>query len=195
MAQTLEEQFKAEQNKDNTGFIEIGENPFKEGAEKNVATPTVGGDGEQKEFKEITLKFPKGLVGDEFTGKDGQVYREIKIPNDIKGDKSPWLSFVAPASKIHEDKYAENGMWLKLPAEGSTTIKRDFIAHTDPATGKNEYQRESQKIPNTDLKKIMDEFKPKEKVSFKEKLSEKKETLAETLARRTKTKTKEDKSL
>ena len=75
MAQTLEEQFKAEQNKDNTGFIEIGENPFKEGAEKNVVAPTVGGDGEQKEFKEITLKFPKGLVGDEFTGKDGQVYR------------------------------------------------------------------------------------------------------------------------
>ena len=177
MAKKTKDQLKAEQDQDNTVFIEIGEDPIKEGAEKNLEAPTVGGDGEQKEFKEITLKFRKGLVGDEFTGKDGQVYREIKIPNDIQGDKSPWLSFVAPANKIHEDKYAENGMWLKLPAEGSTTVKRDFIVHTDPVTGKNEYQRESQKITNTDLKKIMDEFKPKEKVSFKEKMSEKTETL------------------
>ena len=137
----------------------------------------------KKEYKEITLKFTKGLVGEEFEAKDGNIYREIKIPNVDKDDKSPWLSFVAPANKIHEDSFSENGIWLKLPAEGHTTVKREFIAYTD-SHGKNEYQKETASISNTDLKKLMDEARPKERVSLKDKIAQKKETLAETIDRR-----------
>ena len=137
----------------------------------------------KKEYKEITLKFTKGLVGEEFEAKDGNIYREIKIPNADKDEKSPWLSFVAPANKIHEDRFSENGMWLKLPAEGHTTVKREFIAYTD-SNGKNEYQKETAGISNTDLKKLMDEARPKERVSLKDKIAQKKETLAETIDRR-----------
>ncbi|MBR4343444.1 MAG: hypothetical protein IKP88_12220 [Lachnospiraceae bacterium] len=204
------------QNQINTGFVEIGENnpfigntnsprmsgtielqpdnsrPYERPQYKPLGNiPIVDGESgmapnnPKPEYKEITLKFAKGLVGDEFEAKDGKTYREIKIPNADRDDKSPWLSFVARADQIHIDNYTVNGMWLKMPADGHTTVKRDFIVGVEP-NGKPIYQRESAPISNKDLKKLMDEVRPREKTSFKDKLSEKRETLAETLARRTK---------
>lgn len=42
---------------------------------------------EKPEYKEITLKFGKNFVGDEFQGKDGNTYRQIMIPPE-RGNKA-----------------------------------------------------------------------------------------------------------
>ena len=125
---------------------------------------------EKKEFEMITLKFAKGLVGDEFQGKDGNTYREIKIPNEDKNDKSPWKSFVAPSSRIHEDQYIQNAMFLKLPAEGHTTVKQTVLVGTLP-DGRNDWKNEIYSMSNKDIKKELDASRPRE--SFKDKLAEK----------------------
>ena len=141
----------------------------------------------KKEYKEITLKFPKGYVGNEFLAKDNNIYREIKIKDDDIADQRQWTSFVAPTKKIHDDQYVENGMWLKLPAEGHTTIKREFIAGMD-GNGNSVYQKEMGQIPNADLKKMVAEAYPKnnERVPLKEKIAEKQKTVAETAVAKTK---------
>ena len=122
------------------------------------------------DFKEITLKFAKGLVGDEFKAKDGNTYREIKIPNKDPNDNRPWLSFVARSNRIHEDQFHKGGMWLKLPAEGHTTVKRDIIVGERP-DGKYDWKREMEQLPNKEIKKMLDETRPR--TSFKDKLGEK----------------------
>ena len=95
-------------------------------------------EGEKKEFKEVTVKFGKGLVGEPFQGKDGKDYRQIKIPNQDENDKSPWATFVVKANSVHEDQFGK-GMWVKLPAEGSTTVRKDNVVGQDEA-GKNVYE-------------------------------------------------------
>ena len=134
----------------------------------------------KKEYKEITLKFPKEAVGDEFVAKDNNIYREIKIKDDEIDDRRQWASFVAPTKKIHDDQYVENGMWLKLPAEGHTTIKREFIAGQD-VNGNSVYQKEMGAIHNADLKKMVTEAYPKnnERMPLKERIAEKKKAVAE----------------
>ena len=135
----------------------------------------------KKEYKEITLKFPKEAVGNEFVAKDNNIYREVKIKDDDIDDPRQWASFVAPTKKIHDDQFVENGMWLKLPAEGHTTIKREFIAGQD-ANGNSVYQKEMGAIPNADLKKMVAEAYPKnnERMPLKERIAEKQKTVAET---------------
>ena len=130
----------------------------------------LSGTGEKSEFKEITLKFAKGLVGEEFKAKDGNTYREIKIPNKDENDCRPWMSFVAPSNRIHEDQFHKGGMWLKLPAEGHTTVKMDIIVGDRP-DGKHDWKREMEQLPNEEIKKMLDETRPRS--SFKDKLSEK----------------------
>ena len=110
-----------------------------------------------KEFKEITLKFGKGYVKREFQGKDGNQYKEIRIPNQDKNDNRPWQSFVAKANHVHENQFGK-GVWMKLPAEGHTTLRRSV------ATGKNEdgttkWETQENKISNTELKKLMEGYK------------------------------------
>lgn len=87
---------------------------------------------EKKEFKEITVKMGKGLVGEPFQGKDGKDYRQIKIPNQDEQDKSPWATFVVKANAVHDDQFGK-GMWVKLPAEGSTTVRKDQVVGQDEA--------------------------------------------------------------
>ena len=124
----------------------------------------------KEEFKEITLKFAKGLVGEEFQAKDGKIYRPIKVPNIDPDDKRPWQSFVAPSNRIHEDQFYKNTMFLKLPEEGHTTVKRDIITGDLP-DGKHEWKTETEWMPNKDLKKLLDASRPRE--SLKEKIAEK----------------------
>ncbi|MBR4776409.1 MAG: hypothetical protein IK007_02215, partial [Lachnospiraceae bacterium] len=130
----------------------------------------LSGNGSKPDFKEVTLKFTKGLVGDEFKAKDGNTYREIKIPNKDPNDNRPWLAFVARSNRIHEDQFQKGGMWLKLPAEGHTTVKRDIIVGERP-DGKYDWKREMEQLPNKEIKKMLDEARPR--TSFKDKLSEK----------------------
>ena len=67
-----------------------------------------------KQRTEITLKFGKGCVGDEFKGKDGNSYREILVPNVDKDDRRPWQTFVLKSNHVHENRYGK-GMWCKMP--------------------------------------------------------------------------------
>ncbi len=130
----------------------------------------LSGAESKPDFKEITLKFTRGLVGDEFQAKDGNTYREIKIPNKDPNDNRPWLSFVARSNRIQEDQFRKGGMWLKLPAEGHTTVKRDIIVGERP-DGKYDWKREMEQLPNKEIKKMLDEARPR--TSFKDKLNEK----------------------
>ena len=61
--------------------------------ETKSETKDVTQNEEKKEYKEVTLKFGKGCVGDEFQGKDGNSYRQIMIPPNEE-TKQPWQTFV-----------------------------------------------------------------------------------------------------
>lgn len=140
---------------------------------------------EKKEIKEITLKFGKGCVKDTFTAKDGKNYTCILIPNQDQEDKRPWQTFVVRANHLHEDKFGK-GMWVKLPAEGHTTLHRNMIVGED-ADGKKIWETQKEKVTNVDLKKMVEAYKTKDqsrdaqqdrkdrpRESFKEKLEEQK---------------------
>lgn len=124
-----------------------------------------------KEFKEITLKFGKGCVGDEFKGRDGTAYRQILVPNVDKNDSRPWQTFVVKSNAVHKDKFGK-GMWIKLPADGHTTLKRTVIVGEKP-DGKKEWGVEKTKVSNADLKKMVESYKEKSKPSLTGKLANK----------------------
>ncbi len=126
----------------------------------------------KKEFKAITLKFGKGYLGKEFAGKDGNQYREILVPPD-KASERPWATFVVKADSVHENQYGK-GMWMKLPAEGNTTIRWSVDISPEGSTTK-EYLSQQEKIPNMDLKKMMEAYKERPKESVMDKLEKKKE--------------------
>ena len=86
------------------------------GKEQNMDNRT------EKKMEEISIKFGKGLA-EPFTGKDGKEYMRILIPNQDKGDHTPWASFVLPAKSVHENKYGK-GLWAKIPADGTTTVTK-----------------------------------------------------------------------
>ena len=141
---------------------------------------------EKKEIKEITLKFGKGCVKDTFTAKDGKDYTCILIPNQDQADKRPWQTFVVRANHVHEDKFGK-GMWVKLPAEGHTTLHRNMIVG-EGEDGKKIWETQKEKVTNVDLKKMVEAYKTKDqsrdaqqqdrkerpRESFKEKLEEQK---------------------
>ncbi|MBO4864177.1 MAG: hypothetical protein J5517_07415 [Eubacterium sp.] len=117
-------------------------------------------EAEKKEFKEITLKFGKGLVGDEFQGKDGNSYRQIMIPPNEE-TKQPWQTFVVKSNQVHENQFGK-GMWCKLPAEGSTTVTKSVAKGVDEQ-GKTIWENEKRKVPNTELKSMVEAYKNKDK--------------------------------
>lgn len=128
-----------------------------------------------KKWEEVTLKFGKGCVGDEFHGKDGKSYREILVPNVDKSDQRPWQTFVVKSNHVHENQYGK-GMWCKLPAEGHTTLRRTVKVREDEH-GKPVWGIERTKIANKDLKKLVEAYKDRD--SMKEKLTEKKAEVAQ----------------
>ena len=129
-------------------------------------------DSPEKEFKEITLKFGKGCVGEEFQGKDGKAYKEILVPNPDKNDHRPWQTFVVRANHVHENKFGK-GMWIKLPSEGHTTLRRSVVVGEKP-DGKKEWGTEKTKVSNADLKKMVEAYKERPRESVKGRLEEKK---------------------
>lgn len=124
---------------------------------------------EYPQMEEVTLKFGRGCVGEEFMGKDGIPYRTILVPNPDRNDTRPWQSFVVKANHVHENKFGR-GMWCKLPADGSTTLGRNVKVGED-GRGKPVWHLEKTKVTNRELKKMMESYK--ERSSMKEKLSEK----------------------
>ena len=140
-------------------------------------TQDKGADSPKKEFKEITLKFGKGCVGEEFQGKDGKAYKEILVPNPDKNDHRPWQTFVVKANHVHENQFGK-GMWIKLPAEGHTTLRRSVVIGEKP-DGKKEWGTEKTSVSNTDLKKMVEAYKERPRESVKGRLTEKKAEVSE----------------
>ena len=141
-------------------------------AKREAAMGNKGPDSPKKEFEEITLKFGKGCVGEEFMGKDGKAYKKILIPNPDKDDHRPWQTFVVRANHVHENKFGK-GMWIKLPAEGHTTLHRSIVVGEKP-DGKKEWGTEKTKVSNADLKKLVEAYKERPRESVKGRLEEKK---------------------
>lgn len=170
-------------------FVAEAESAVAQGAEDF----TVGSS--QKKMEEITVKFGKGCVGNTFTGKDGKEYTSILIPNSDPNDHRPWATFVTRANAVHEDKFGK-GMWVKLPAEGHTTIRRDHIVGQDEA-GKNIWEPEMTKISNKELKSMVEFYKERPRESVKQKMEEKKAEVqaskdaAEKAPKKTKSKSKD----
>ncbi len=114
----------------------------------------------EKEYKEITLKFGKGLVGDEFQGKDGNSYRQIMIPPNEEKNQ-PWQSFVVKANQAHDNQFGK-GMWCKLPENGSTTVMKSVARGVDEQ-GKTIWENEKTKVPNKELKAMVEAYKTRDK--------------------------------
>lgn len=128
---------------------------------KEEAKDTVVKDGQtEKEYKEITLKFGKGCVGDEFQGKDGNTYRQIMIPPNEE-TKQPWQTFVVKANQVHENQFGK-GMWCKLPENGSTTVTKSVAKGVDE-NGKTIWENEKNKVSNKELKSMVEAYKNKDK--------------------------------
>lgn len=165
--------YHAEQDLSNSKVNEnsvayMDDTPFVDGEEMVPVGESVllDGNDERPKMEEITLKFGKGLVGEPFQGKDGNEYCSIKIPNKDENDKSPWASFVVKSNQVHEDKFGK-GMWTKLPAEGSTTVRKDKVVGQDE-NGKNQYESEMTKVTNKELKGMVEFYKDNSKDQQKE---------------------------
>ena len=155
-----------------TGMKETVDNVLDDIAAKRAAASEKAGQenretSPKKEFKEITMKFGKGCVGEEFQGKDGNKYKEILVPNPDKNDHRPWQTFVVKANHVHEDKFGK-GMWIKLPAEGHTTLRRPVVVGEKP-DGKKEWGTEKNSIANADLKKMVEAYKERPVADIAEK--------------------------
>lgn len=132
-------------------------------------------DSDITKREEITLKFGKGCVGDEFQGKDGNSYRQILVPNVDRNDHRPWQTFVVKSNHVHDNKFGK-GMWCKLSAEGHTTLRRNVRAGEDEQ-GKPIWKMERTKVSNRELKQMVEAYK--DRSSMKEKLAEKKAEAAQ----------------
>ena len=113
----------------------------------------------ENQMETVTIKCAKGVVGEPFQGKDGNEYRQVKIPNRDEADKSPWATFVVKSNQIHEDKFGK-GMFMKLPAEGSTTVRKD--EPTTEKDGKMQYETKTTKVPNKELKEMVEFYKDRD---------------------------------
>ena len=128
---------------------------------KGVKLPTM---------EEVTIKFGKGLA-EPFQSKDGREFMRISIPNQDPSDKTPWASFVLPAKAVHENQYGK-GLWVKIPADASTTVSKPTLMGQDEA-GKNIWQDVKTQVPNRDLKAMVESYKtraPQARESTRERL-------------------------
>ena len=117
---------------------------------RQADTPDKGADWVEM----VTLKISEGWVGDRFTSKSGQELVEVKIPNADRKDKTPWPSFVTDPKRLHKNKFG-TGLWMKLPKNAHTTLKRRECVGVDPS-GKGIYEDRMTSIPNTELKSMTD---------------------------------------
>lgn len=108
----------------------------------------------QEEPEEITIKFGKGLCSEPFQAKDGNSYVQIKIPEENKGI---WPTFVLPEKSVHENKFGK-GLWAKIPAKGTTKIRRARVVGEDQI-GKKIYDHSFEKVPNKTLKAMVEAYK------------------------------------
>ena len=97
---------------------------------------------------------------------------QVKIPNRDPSDKTPWESFAVPASFVHENKFS-NGLWMKLPADGTTKVSRS-MPHGKDDMGRTIWQNESRTVSNTQLKAMVEAYKERPRDSMLGNLAAKK---------------------
>ncbi len=142
------------------------------GKEQNMENRT------EKKMEEISIKFGKGLA-EPFTGKDGKEYMRILIPNQDKGDHTPWASFVLPAKSVHENKYGK-GLWAKIPADGTTTVTK--AVQVGEQDGKRIWENQKTTVPNRELKARVEAYKSRDRESARGKLEQLTAQVAEKLS-------------
>lgn len=113
-------------------------------------------------MEEISIKFGKGLA-EPFIAKNGKEYMRIDIPNADANDHTPWASFVLPAKAVHENQYGK-GLWAKIPADGTTLVSKSVNKGKD-AQGKPLWETQKTKVPNVELKAMVESYKTKSRES------------------------------
>ena len=122
------------------------------------AAEGIAQEAEKAERSEITIKFARGLCSEPFTAKDGKEYVQIKIPEEEKGI---WPTFVLPAKSVHENQYGK-GLWAKIPEDGTTKVRRTRVVGEDQI-GKKIYDHQDERVPNKQLKAMVEAYKEKNK--------------------------------
>lgn len=144
-------------------------------AEAQMAQATAEGKPfiEPSAEEEISIKFGKGLA-ENFTSKDGKEYTRIKIPNQDPADHTPWASFVLPANHVHENKFSKS-LWAKISADETTIVSKPQLVEQD-ADGKNIWQDVKTKVPNTELKAMVEAYKTRASQARQDVVAEDKES-------------------
>ncbi len=125
---------------------------------ENTELNTVTTETEQKVVETIKIKFSRKLAR-AFTSKNGKDMVAIAIPNEDPDDKRPWEEFVLPVTMVHCDHYGSKTLWVKLPADGTTTLSRS----EKPVSEDGEWTREERTIDNKTLKSMVEAYKLKPK--------------------------------
>lgn len=76
------------------------------------------------------------------------------------------------SNHVHEDKFGK-GMWIKLPSEGHTTLRRSVVVG-EKSDGRKEWGTEKNRVSNAELKKMVEAYKGRPRESVKGRLAEKK---------------------
>ena len=125
---------------------------------ENTELNTVTTETEQKAVETIKIKFSRKLAR-AFTSKNGKDMVAIAIPNEDPDDKRSWEEFVLPVTMVHCDHYGSKTLWVKLPADGTTTLSRS----EKPVSEDGEWTREERTVDNKTLKSMVEAYKLKPK--------------------------------
>lgn len=125
---------------------------------ENTELNTVTTETEQKTVETIKIKFSRKLAR-AFTSKNGKDMVAIAIPNEDPDDKRSWEEFVLPVTMVHCDHYGSKTLWVKLPADGTTTLSRS----EKPVSEDGEWTREERTVDNKTLKSMVEAYKLKPK--------------------------------
>ena len=125
---------------------------------ENTELNTVTTETEQKVVETIKIKFSRKLAR-AFTSKNGKDMVAIAIPNEDPDDKRSWEEFVLPVTMVHCDHYGSKTLWVKLPADGTTTLSRS----EKPVSEDGEWTREERTVDNKTLKSMIEAYKLKPK--------------------------------
>lgn len=125
---------------------------------ENTELNTVTTETEQKVVETIKIKFSRKLAR-AFTSKNGKDMVAIAIPNEDPDDKRSWEEFVLPVTMVHCDHYGSKTLWVKLPADGTTTLSRS----EKPVSEDGEWTREERTVDNKTLKSMVEAYKLKPK--------------------------------
>ncbi len=121
---------------------------------ENQELNTVTAETEQKTAEMLKIKFSRKLAR-AFTSKIGKDMVAIAIPNEEPDDKRSWEEFVLPVTMVHSDHYGSKTLWVKLPADGTTTLSRS----EKPLTDDGEWTRAERTVDNKTLKSMVEAYK------------------------------------